>query len=964
MLVLILFCFSVFSCIWSKANTYHRYIIVGAGPGGLQLAHFFESNNYDYLVLEKESFSGSFFQRFPRWRQLISINKRYVGTNILDYAMRHDWNSLLSESYERENVNVVPCVSLNGSLVPSSSATCFASAASTSSVSDTIESIPVGNRFTDYSDDYYPNASLLVDYLNHMSGEIQYRSESGEKIRPKLRIKYEQSVKSVRSFEGNSKKSDAAKFSQSTPRFVLTLANGEEISCSYLIWAAGFQRLNVADGVNIATDALNYWTHSTDINIYRNKSVLILGRGNAAFEIANHVLGVTHLVHLVGRDTGRIKLALETHYPGDVRRIHSNLLETYLLKSMDGLAEMNMKKLVITFNNATKKYFVSSGSNPCSLDKYGRANKFCFFRREYDFVISCPGWRMDTSVFEESVRPKLFMNKKHPDITPAFESVNVPGLFFVGTLAHAKDFKKASGGFIHGFRYTARALFRHFEEVEVAAHLQNLQKNEHTQLISHQPWPRRYSQGLRSLMSMVLERINNAAGIYQMFGALVDVIVLPPFSENAAVGFTNIGVSAALENPCSYFDAGVTDPLLIQVPPTEEYETSQRRKNEKIVDQSLLGAYFEEVPVELVQHKVPSWALQTAAVFNRSSPLTEKLQPNLGFDSSVGGFEYVTLSLEFGKPKTGSSSEWPYGDPFSPSRAADIRYPEGSHFLHPVLRYFHTSLNKTHPTIECHIIEDFHIKWDQHSSHILPLSRCLEDIGARRAQAAQRMGVILHSSKYRDHADSLAPKMLRALYHPIIPKNESGFKFADTLDALVRMHGSTMFWWGEEVSPYANRGFHNYLTINASFYLLRRGPTKMLIFWSDYFSKVPLSQEEKEFTKLIERSWTDPNSDDYDADFAHSAMLNTPSPPVSSHEIQNAQKSREKFKDLFKRVTETHRRLLIVEVPSRVGTGALKAPLFQVKKLPSVMVFDQSLGVTFLGATEEEIVDSLSSETM
>ena len=39
-----------------------------------------------------------------------------------------------------------------------------------------------------------------------------------------------------------------------------------------------------------------------------------------------------------------------------------------------------------------------------------------------------------------------------------YESTNVPGLYFAGTLSHGLDWKRAAGGFIHGFRYTAQAL--------------------------------------------------------------------------------------------------------------------------------------------------------------------------------------------------------------------------------------------------------------------------------------------------------------------------------------------------------------------------------------------------------------------------------------------------------------------------------------------------------------------------
>ena len=54
-------------------------------------------------------------------------------------------------------------------------------------------------------------------------------------------------------------------------------------------------------------------------------------------------------------------------------------------------------------------------------------------------------------------------NGKYPVMTSEYESVNVDGLYFAGQLAHGKDFKRAAGGFIHGFRYTARALFNVLE---------------------------------------------------------------------------------------------------------------------------------------------------------------------------------------------------------------------------------------------------------------------------------------------------------------------------------------------------------------------------------------------------------------------------------------------------------------------------------------------------------------------
>jgi hypothetical protein len=57
--------------------------------------------------------------------------------------------------------------------------------------------------------------------------------------------------------------------------------------------------------------------------------------------------------------------------------------------------------------------------------------------------------------------------KKYPKIEYDYESADYENLYFAGTVAHSLDFRKSSGGFIHGFRYTSdptfsRSNFDHF----------------------------------------------------------------------------------------------------------------------------------------------------------------------------------------------------------------------------------------------------------------------------------------------------------------------------------------------------------------------------------------------------------------------------------------------------------------------------------------------------------------------
>lgn len=79
-------------------STFKEYIIVGAGPAGLQLGYFFEQQQIDYCILERNDVPGSFFTKFPRHNVLISTNKVYTGYDDDNLNMRWDWNSLLSNN--------------------------------------------------------------------------------------------------------------------------------------------------------------------------------------------------------------------------------------------------------------------------------------------------------------------------------------------------------------------------------------------------------------------------------------------------------------------------------------------------------------------------------------------------------------------------------------------------------------------------------------------------------------------------------------------------------------------------------------------------------------------------------------------------------------------------------------------------------------------------------------------------
>src|SRR6476661_3066188 len=102
----------------------YEYLILGAGPAGLQMGHHLSRAGHSYLILEAGDTPGTFFKTFPRHRILHSNNKVHTGSTDPELNLRFDWHSLLDEDGQGEMV------------------------------------------FTRYSRDYFPPADELVRYLS------------------------------------------------------------------------------------------------------------------------------------------------------------------------------------------------------------------------------------------------------------------------------------------------------------------------------------------------------------------------------------------------------------------------------------------------------------------------------------------------------------------------------------------------------------------------------------------------------------------------------------------------------------------------------------------------------------------------------------------------------------------------------------------------------------------------------
>jgi thioredoxin reductase len=411
------------------------YLIIGAGPAGLQLAALLEAEGQsDYLVLEGADRPGAFFRRYPRHRQLISINKPRTGTDDPELNLRLDWNSLLTDDPAK--------------------------------------------LFTAYTERYFPHADTMVDYLADFAEG--------------LKVAYDRRVtRIVKDADGVF----TAETDQGTYR-------GRR-----LIVATGVSELYVPEipGIDLAE---RYDTVSVDPRDFLDQRVLIIGKGNSGFETADALMETTTLIHVAGPSS--IRLAWRTHYVGHLRAVNNNFLDTYQLKSANAVLDGHVRRierdgdeLVVTFG------FSRSGEVLKEL--------------RYDRVIACTGFRFDPSIFAGSTRPRLVIKDRFPEQTAEWESVNVPGLFFAGTLSQERDFKKSTSGFVHGFRYAVRALHkilgRRYAGRPWPSAVLGPVTPHRTDDSADVPAP-------EAVADAIVARVNRSSGLWQQFGVLADVVTV------------------------------------------------------------------------------------------------------------------------------------------------------------------------------------------------------------------------------------------------------------------------------------------------------------------------------------------------------------------------------------------------------------------------------------------------------
>lgn len=401
----------------------HQYVIVGAGPAGLQLSYYLQRAGSDYVTLEREAAPGHFFRHFPRHRRLISLNKVHTNSTDPEIRLRWDWNSLLTDS--------------------------------------------PGLMFPALSSEYFPHADDLVRYL----GEFQRLHD--------LAVRYSTAVERIERAEGGG-------------FFVHT--SGGLLHGQCLIVAIGWGKpyLPPIPGIEHAT---GYEDMQLDPAAYTGQRVLIIGKGNSAFETATAIFPHTAMVHLASRRP--LRMAWNTKHPGHVRGQFGAILDSYQFKTLHSVLDCTIDEIRpvdgcfqvrITYTHADGEQAV--------LD--------------YESVIRCTGFRMDTTIFDPACCPEMINDARIPALGPDWQSPTADGLYFAGTIAQARDSGHASSPFIDGFRYNLRTLTALLRERYEGV-----------------PLPRTTGPADPDrLTSLVLDRLNWSSALWTQFEYLCDVLVV------------------------------------------------------------------------------------------------------------------------------------------------------------------------------------------------------------------------------------------------------------------------------------------------------------------------------------------------------------------------------------------------------------------------------------------------------
>ena len=228
--------------------------------------------------------------------------------------------------------------------------------------------------------------------------------------------------------------------------FVLGTSDGE-YRCSVAVFAVG-----MAQPWKPAIEGLDDVPHYVDVrpvHHYTDRRVLIIGKRNSGFELADGLLAYARQIILVSPRPARISVV--THSTAAARARYLQPYEDHVLGGGNVVLDAAIERVERTARGF--RVHCRSTNAPGDLVL------------EVDEVIAATGFAVPLRDLPDLGVATFYQNRL-PAQTPFWESATVPGIYFAGAITQgAIGLKKygipSNSAAVHGFRYNARVLANH-----------------------------------------------------------------------------------------------------------------------------------------------------------------------------------------------------------------------------------------------------------------------------------------------------------------------------------------------------------------------------------------------------------------------------------------------------------------------------------------------------------------------
>lgn len=365
-------------------------VVVGSGPGGLQVAYALRRLGVEPAVLSRDQGPGGMFRHYPLFQRLISWSKAHPpgGPEGRLYYW-HDWNSLIVDDPQER--------------------------------------------------------AFLPEFMDG-SSIFPSREEMGRSLvafaaRTRLRLRYGVT------WEGTRREAEG---------FTLLTSDGA-YQARVLVFAIGMARPWKAPISGI--DPVPHYVEAKPLAAYTGKRVLIIGKRNSAFELADAFLPVARQLVLLSPRPPLLSL---------LQRSAAGVRARYVVPYEDHALGGN----VFVLDAAIERVERTADGYRVHAQGTTRPGPLVL---EGEEAIVATGFATPLGDLRV-LGVATFAQDRLPGLTPFWESTTVPGIYFAGAISQgAVGLRKhgipSNSGGIGGFRHNARVLARHLVETHFGQRL-------------------------------------------------------------------------------------------------------------------------------------------------------------------------------------------------------------------------------------------------------------------------------------------------------------------------------------------------------------------------------------------------------------------------------------------------------------------------------------------------------------